>query len=265
MAAQKPLSSGRLLIVSFGTLIGPVGMAFVATLAPTFRAQYDWPTWVGIARTISLLWISWAVFALITTPRNLRKKEVADKIRRSGGDPEQLAFIVGSACALAPACAGVLLAVAGAPLWESYLYCAGSMIAFPVFWWRNRILFWRPSAGDHPSRYSRSYTYILMCFGALYCLGALLQVSTFQRISSAWTPERAVLLSAGLVLLLLGIGCIGVGWLRLRGNPIARPATSAVSWLLLAFVPLGTLTSLYWFIWVRRWEEANVDTTAAAS
>jgi hypothetical protein len=131
---------------------------------------------------------------------------------------------------------------------------------------RNRITVDTAGADEEPHRVPFVYAYTVL----LYVCGglALMAVAAHWMLIEMMLQDGAVLVARILLaLLLLEVAlCVlasAAGVLRTIGHPAAIQATSAVSALLVLWIPLGTAVFVYWVRRVRRRERGGQEAVGA--
>ena len=257
-------------IVAF--LYAPFVFIAGSNLFNATQQLYEAPDWViNIARPINAVIALLCLVSVFIVERKILTKS-PEKIKK-GGDTEFIALLCGVALCEAPAVLAFCFFMVGSPVVDVEIYSALSFAAIIAWAWRyRRLLIPTPVDAEHkPITYNtllipksssvntntmvRPYTIVLGILGSISFLFLASEImSVIHPPEDYYLGQKEMRIFLISLYLLFSLSCWITTILRTKKSPLASLATKATSYILIAWVPLGTAAFFYWIWKVRKKE-----------
>lgn len=233
------------------------------------------PEMINLVRIVVYLFAIFSFIGSFLFERHIRTKS-ADKYIKQGKDPDLVILIGGLGLIVSPAFLMFLMLLLGGSINDVYICSILSFVGIIYWTWYQRDVFrlkeyakgqfisnrklQSPEAYENKTKavFFRSYSIILIFLSfisiGLFTLKLVLVFNPPNYYAKQFTSIDMITIP---LYFFITICCSVTAILRYRRSPYALYATETISFLLFFFIPIGTMSSMYWLFCVRKKERPN--------
>ena len=253
MKKNNPLISALMLGGSMIVLLSYLSTAHYFNAS---RGAISPPEWLTLARKFIYL-ITAVCFVL---PLILRKY-LLKRSKNEEKDPSLIIIIIGFTFYLIPSFLSFIQFKLGGPIIDLYIFTGLSFLGLILWSFYNHSVFKidRSQISYPIISYTGSYTAVLIILG--FIMAGMLAIKFYLLIHPTEYSSYSSNVPTIPIYVFIMIGSWVTAILRLLKSPYAHYATMVFSIACIFSIPFGTLTTIYWFLSIRKKEMPNNSST----